>query len=434
MEKEENKKENGILFEQDGLSNTRPSSHFNRFNDTLVGKDYLKFRFLNFRGLDDDFIIELLKKLYVSLDFVTNEKGKSMFKVFYTFDEDIFVYGGRESERDEFGNDTYFFEMKGHALRMFELRCRNNNVDIQKAYLDVFLLIYKNVTIRKIKWKKIDVFLDCFTNYILKEEYDGKFEKGYFTSPLKVKEKQDEFVFCTNIKTKKGWSWRIGGRGGTHIMLYDKMLERIKKKEKVPYEYWLRIEARFRDEKADIVFFELLNAYMGNRTLRDTISSLIYELLQIKEDNNYDKTHMYMAKEWNKWIELLGNPTKTDEKDIESIEIKCDIKLLDDMKMRKTMSWVDDITSLAFTQCYLANMDNFDYFVANLLKKGSYKLKSKDLSKVNYYRVAEGKKPLKMEEAKKHIDDKIRFLNNNSGFLYENAIHFFGDKIDVIYN
>ena len=185
MEKEENKKENGILFEVGRVSNTRPTSTLKHLR---VCVDYLKFRFLNYKGLDDEFIKELLKKLFVPLDSVTNEKGKVMFKVFYTFDEEIFVFGGRERERDEFGNDTFFFEMKGHALRMFELRCRNNEVDIEKAYRDVFRLIYENVSLRKIKFKRIDVAKDDFSNMITKEEYDYKFEKGFYCSSLKAKE------------------------------------------------------------------------------------------------------------------------------------------------------------------------------------------------------------------------------------------------------
>lgn len=427
MEKEENKKENGILFEVGRVSNTRPTSDFKHLR---VCVDYLKFRFLNYKGLDDEFIKELLKKLFVPLDSFTNEKGKAMFKVFYTFDEEIFVFGGRERERDEFGNDTFFFEMKGHALRMFELRCRNNEVDIEKAYRDVFHLIYENVSLRKIKFKRIDIAKDDFSNMITKEEYDYKFEKGFYCSSLKAKENDKEFL--GSIKTKTGWSWRIGSRAGTHVMFYDKLLEREKKKEKVPYNNWLRVEARFKDEKADMVFYQLFNVFLGNVGLMETISRLIYSLVQIKEDNGYDKKDMYKARDWKKWLDFLGKFNKFEDSTF--LEINTEEPLTEDIKMKKTIMWLEDVTSLAFTEYYLSNLDNFDILIANLLKKGIYKMKNKDLVKINYYRVSKGKDPLDMVTAKKYVESKIRYLENNPGNIYQNAKNFFGDDVNVVYN
>lgn len=61
-------------------------------------------------------------------------------------------------------------------------------------------------------------------------------------------------------------------------------------------------------------------------------------------------------------------------------------------------------------------------------------MKNKDLVKINYYRVSKGKDPLDMVTAKKYVESKIRYLENNPGAIYQSAKSFFGDDVNVIYN
>ena len=87
--------------------------------DKNVCVDYLKFRVTGNFDFESKFVFELfdiLKLNYLEYD----RKNTKTFKAFYTFDEDVFIYYGQENTQLINGKDCWFFEMKGHALRMFE--------------------------------------------------------------------------------------------------------------------------------------------------------------------------------------------------------------------------------------------------------------------------------------------------------------------------
>lgn len=414
-----------------GMSNTRSSSYFDEVYTNYVCIDYFKFRFSHFHNLDDLFIQGLLQKLFINRDRVTAEPGKATFKVYYTFDEDVYLFGGREKEKDEFGEYTYFFEMKGHALRLFELRCKENGVDYLKAYQDLFEFILSKFSVKNIVLKKIDLARDDLKNTITKEEYDYKFKKDFFVTRFKSKGIRDKTLEKERYSKDTGWSWTFGSRSGTHMMFYDKKMEREVKGNEVFVDSWIRVEARFREEYATVAFLELLNG-LKNKKFMETICGLIYGLMDIKEDNRFRKDNMHKAPTWKKWDELLSYPAKIDiRKSQAEFEQTLLISKDDVLTMNKTIRWYYDSVYRAEALIYLVYLDTFDIFQAEVLEKACQNLNEKYLARVNYLRNKKGERLLNLKEAKDFLWNRIRYLKNISG-VSEKGKEIFGDDLNVI--
>ncbi len=423
-----NEKNEDFVSDRLGTSNTQSISYLNSHYTYYVCIDYLKFRFINFYSLDDDFIQGLLEKLLIDKSSVTDESGKASFKKFFTFDEEVYLFGGREREKDESGNDTYFFEMKGHALRMFELRCKNNNIDYLTAYYELFYYLYCNLIPQHISFKRIDVAHDDLSNTISKSEYDHKFKKGFYISKFKSISKHDESVKETRISSSKGWSWRLGGMSGTHVLIYDKYLERTNKDYEVVTDSWIRVEARFHDDYANYCFFELFDA-LASKNLYQTITGMIGGLLELKEDNRFSWKNMDKAPTWDKWSKLLDYTTPINLKLSQGeLEKSLIIKFPEELNMLKTLGWFNSINKV-ISLVYLLDPDKFDSLLAEMFKIGSFKIDNKDLAKVNYLRVKNGKDNLDMKNAKDFLSNHIRALLSKD--VIDKGIEFFGGDLDV---
>lgn len=420
-------RENENFLGRVGMSNTHPTAYFEKFYTYIVCIDYFKFKFTPYHGKDDIFVKKLLQKIFLSSDSVTEEPGKSLFQVYNTYDEDVYVYGGREKEKDEFGNYTYFFEMKGHALRLFELRCKKNGVDYLKAYQDLFHFVIEKINEGHVTIKKLDVAIDDFTGSITKEEYDERFTKGFYVTKFRSVKKIDEKVLQRLVKSAKGWSWLIGNYSSNHIMFYDKKLERENKDEETNRESWIRVEARFREERANHALLKLYNGLVENQFL-ETICGLIGGLIELKENNRYARSNMYKAPIWKKWDELLHHAKPIDIS-ISQGEVEDDI-LYKNLTYLKMVKWFDEAVYRVFALIYLADPLDFELFESYILDKALDNLKEKDLAKVNYYRDFKKLKPLNLKEAQDLLYKRIRYLKNISSQIEEGK-RIFGDDLSV---
>ena len=98
---------------------------------------------------DFSFINELCKILLIKpYQHYDNDPGWQGYKFFSIFDEDIAIFGGRKSEESEDNNiPRCFVELKGHALRMFELRCIDNGIDVLYGLCNAFSQVSAFVTV-----------------------------------------------------------------------------------------------------------------------------------------------------------------------------------------------------------------------------------------------------------------------------------------------
>ena len=173
----------------DGLSNTRRVTYFNKNKNISSCIDYFKFRFIDFVDLphsqqeyldsahhgfdpgtaDFSFIGELCSILLLKPYEYYEQNGFQGYSLWAVFDEDVFLFGGRKSENTKDDAPTFFFEMKGHALRMFEMRCEEKEIDVFHQYKKLFEFCHKYSLPsngRYLEVKRIDVTIDDYSNFI----------------------------------------------------------------------------------------------------------------------------------------------------------------------------------------------------------------------------------------------------------------------------
>ena len=133
-------------------------------------KDYFDFsKNGNEPGSEDYTFIHELCMILLLTPYEFYKKEKTGYPRFYVFDEDVFIFGGKTSESDSDGTPRYYLEMKGHALRQFELRCVEKGLDVFEQYCKLFDFCYKYTlpsNDRNLKMLRIDVAKDDFSNFI----------------------------------------------------------------------------------------------------------------------------------------------------------------------------------------------------------------------------------------------------------------------------
>ena len=401
------------------LSNTGSTCILNSTNyDTLpiinnrknVCIDYLKFRVTGCFNFDNKFIRQLFNLLFLNpLEFEL--KNTTKFKKFYIFDEDVFVYFGQENTTLKNGEDCWFFEMKGHALRMFELRCYNLGVDYQDAYLQLFNFFKQSKVDYEIDidFKRIDIAIDDYSNFITRKELKKKFNNGFYTSRLRKRSIEEEIEFFRSIESK-GLTFYLGSNCSKQLCIYDKVEERKSKGVEVVNESWIRYEMRFYNDNANWVFFQIYAGYKDKR-LNEISAGLLGGILDIKEDNNFKIENQRNAPTWSKWIKFLD--------DVEAIEYSSQGKFEEDITMNKKKDWIINCPSRILLMCYLCDPDNFDNFLNLTLLKAKDKIRQEDISRVNYHRSEIGLPLLSFDEANKLIDSYLENASFNFGKIPE---------------
>lgn len=212
------------------------------------------------------------------------------------------------------GIHTNCLEMKGEGCREFE---RNNGVEAWEKFL--FTLGCSGI---KFRCSRLDLTID---NY----EYKGvtfdwvksKLDRGMYTSAFKKS-------YSIHGSKEDGYSLTFGKRKADNklskqLCIYEKDKEQKAKGKECAQEHWTRYEMRFMHEKAQRVFDDLLYAYMGEirypekkkipegvEGFKIFVSSLLYSLLDIKEDNDYDASNKNKAKTDPLWLEFVGDVEK----------------------------------------------------------------------------------------------------------------------------
>lgn len=392
---------------------------------------------------DFSFINELCKilllKPYLHYD---NEPGWHGFKFFSTFDEDVFVFGGRKSEEDEDGTNRSFVELKGHGLRMFELRCIENELDVFEQYKKLFDFCAKNIMDeRKLLMKRIDCTCDDYSNSITIKELQDKLRNGYYITKCRYikqslnygqekteAEKEEDRI---NEIISKGWTAYIGGKSSRQLCIYDKKAERETAGNEVIVDNWLRYESRFYCDNANTAFMILYqNVFKtGQREkFNIIIGSLINQIITFKEDNNFNKRNQGHVKDWSKWNELL-NPEclefkvqASKEKDITftkkklwlikspfmnlTLEFLCDVDFIYEENYLKIKT--DPIYRIWENNGQYFN-DHFIRFIYGLLNKGKKKLDNQKLAIVNNLRKSKGLEYIK------NLNDATILIENYIG-------------------
>jgi hypothetical protein len=208
------------------------------------------------------------------------------------------------------GNAAYTcqLEIKGEGCREIERR----EIDWRMFLLRVKVELSSKCT-------RADLAIDDKEGNIIKfNKVKEKLDKHQFVTPFKNKD------YSIHGSGKKGYSLNFGSRESTQMLvIYEKDKEQKAKGLDCPYDYWTRYEMRFMHEKADRVIEDIIQAYDGKITYPEPkevekgvagfntyVTGLFYQLLDIKEDNNYSDDNQYKVNTDPRWLEFIDNVSK----------------------------------------------------------------------------------------------------------------------------
>ena len=282
---------------------------------TEIKIDYLSLTF-EFRCYDNDIELEKVDEVVQIVsnilgvpeeEIIEADYGKGNFRYLYHLGEgtDLKICG----PINKLGNRTCSLQMKGTGCRVFE---RNNpDKTWQELLLDLGTGFEANCT-------RIDIAVD---------DYDGKLVPfDWVMDKLKRKMYTSAFVnpptFITN--EKDGSSISFGGRKSTQMLvIYEKDKEQRSKGYECNQEYWTRFEMRFQHEKANLIFNDVIYAMMGKIRYPEEreipkgydgfkiyTSSLLYKLLDIKVENEYDASNKGKAATEPNWLKFVNDIQK----------------------------------------------------------------------------------------------------------------------------
>lgn len=276
-------------------------------NDIEIKIDYFSATFpLN---VDEDdsimFRVHEMVKLFAVYMNVKNfeiEKSKyaqNNYKYQYNLGESIVLR--LDGPLNDCYQKTCHLEMKGEGCRDFEAR------NPEKTWIN-FILFMAELNCR---FKRIDIAIDDFTGkdvtmgWIL-EKLHKKLYSSIFRNPPEP-----------HGTMESGLTIQFGGtKSPIQLVIYDKKMERKKRKKPCDKDYWVRFEMRFRNEKADAIAIALSKASNKNNNdqfdvdMQKFAYQQLYRILDIKEATHYDEDNIYKANTDKRWIDFLHNVEK----------------------------------------------------------------------------------------------------------------------------
>ncbi|WP_264229473.1 replication initiation factor domain-containing protein [Acholeplasma laidlawii] len=206
-----------------------------------------------------------------------DEFAQNRFQYQYKIGEDITLRLG--GPRLNSGYKSCSLELKGEGCRSYENR---NQV---KTWNDLyeFLLVRLNSNVTR-----LDIAIDDYDGKHLNiHEIKDKLDMNLYTTSFRIKE-------YTLYSSVKGITLQFGSPTSTHMLvIYEKLKEQQSKGVYVPQKYWTRFEMRFYQDKAYNV---IMNILKNQDSFRNYTLGLLYEMLDIKEKNNYNSESIHKAK------------------------------------------------------------------------------------------------------------------------------------------
>lgn len=368
-------------YAENGLSNTH----------SLVTKtccfDYLKMG-LNSNIFNKTQLLENLLNILKLNSFDYDIKNLANYAEGRIYDEDIAIGAGGETTKSKNGEETSFVELKGQALRRFELR--------GGSYLELFTFFIKN----GFHCLRIDIPIDDFSNSISKLELEKKIKNRDFQTRLvsrSVKisiDTNSDSASSDNIvidNRNKGWSITIGGRTSRQLCIYDKKAERDFRGFDYFGESWMRYESRFYHESSQYVFLKAYQALINNMMPEFSLQ-LLRGIIEFKSHHDWNnRMDLKRATTWSKW--------KAFTNDVNPIFIQNQGKLESTILSKK--DWIDRCVSNSLIKLYLCNTDLFINEIGKVMTDTKHierSLTSKGVSEINNYRISKGYNPLTKEQ------------------------------------
>ena len=273
------------------------------------------------------------------------------------------------------GIPTASIEFKGEGCREFEALNPN------KTWRD---FLYFMLVTNQGRPSRIDITIDDYDGKLCSFDWlKEKFDKGFYTTIFKNKEYQ---IYGSK---SKGYTMEFGSRNGPKALcIYQKNLQmKSKHNKETNQEYWTRFEMRFYHNDATNVATDILNAFEGyyegiNKKgidgFKELAMGLFIGLIDVKEDNQYDANHQYMAQTDPRWSEFTNNANKLQVSKMEKRE----------GKWKRYYDYSANFLPLFNSVLLLLNNKSYYQFTTEILKMmldGLEKFDKNKLKKLNLY-------------------------------------------------
>ena len=290
---------------------------------------------------------------------------------------------------NKYGVRTNFLDMSGEGCREFEKRGGN------------YAELLRFLTLENAQFTRNDAAIDVFTNrYFDIAKLLRYVKKGWYTSPMG----KGRFIWAWSEHglLTAGDSLYFGTKNSnTLINIYDKKLERFSKGIETFTPAWIRVEIRFKHERANWFAQNFLN-HIENDNDFSFIQEALFRNLKFKvpviinSKGKKIKTKNLLRKFWcnAKWWDDFIAVTK---------EAKFNAKDIKELSIERNKKHIKRSDSKILARLFFTDADTFFHDIMQLVFLGHEKLDTVDFVAINKYR-----KKNNMTELKKSDIEDLR--------------------------
>lgn len=416
------KTENENFQEEGGVL---PSS-VDEFN-TSYSVDYLTFSFpfefrypldaLNANDTQYYRLLNVLNSLYLSKDTAEDTFSSNGFQFAYKWQVPVEYVGEKKpSTRLSYylvANDLDIgnIEMSGACCRDLERRYRFKTGDMEVD--DLWKELFEKVINIKGSFSRIDIAFDLFN---VPEEHSFIYfyrklclERSYSSPIGSIKQK----IECDDrTDTYDEQTLTIGSdQSQINICIYNKKLEQLKQKKNCEYKSWVRIEIRFKKDRANAFIAGLIKNWDSKTSY---CVGVLKHYLQIKvKPKIYDPLEWVPRKIRKGWsTDPFWQSLFVDTEKLKLVHLEDETTLIQKKKQYTYSNLCKFFTSMRYSM----GLEPFKLYIEKVCSRGIGNLKASDIDLINFERSKNKLEPLGKEEIEliqKELDSVINDLSQN---------------------
>lgn len=266
--------------------------------------------------------------------------------------------------------------------------------DLEDLHINIFTFIKKVESNYRVKYSRIDLSIDDFTN----KYYDLKKIHYYLKNKL-ISTKLRTFYNTTSGIVDSydllGHTLQFGSKGGLiHITFYDKLKERRANNYIVDdnIKVWTRTEVRFRNEKAKDVIQHIIERQEINSIIKGVLKHYIRFLYKSPDCKDSNKSRLETVSWWNDFLDNVEDLQLMNPKVFSTIQ--------------KKKVWIDGSVSKSQFMVYCSQLETTkltpideEYF-RKQLELGCNKITTRDLNMINQERINNNLLPFTEDDVK----------------------------------
>lgn len=247
------------------------------------------------------------------------------------------------------------------------------------------------------KFTRVDTAVDVFsTEYFDIDKIETYVEQHSYISPLHAWEIVKSGDRTAEVHTGK--TVYIGSKknSNTFVCIYDKKLEQFTKGIEVFTDAWIRVEIRFKQDRAEWFIPKFLQHAKGDKDYSFIINAL-YTILDFREKTTSKNRNDWKPCKW--WLDFLGNAEKADFGSIEKSPLT----------INKNKDWLERSASKIMARLFYFNPNNFMQDILTMIIKKHEELDNGDFEAINRARTKKGLPKLTSEE-KQQISNVLNYM------------------------